>query len=132
MRFKSTKNSLFLLFGDSKFLPGGFFRILLRIRFFNKPACLSTPPGCPHLWHLFPSILFISLYNIVFKKEMIPLVRKHLFLCDSIGCRKLPLAPRTPGNQSRRFPPSEDPTGSPSATGASGQLPAPIIKITYL
>ena len=42
------------------------------------------------------------------------------------------LGPRTPGNQSRRFPPSENPTGPPSATGVSGQPPAPIIKIAYL
>jgi hypothetical protein len=28
--------------------------------------------------------------------------------------------PRTPGNQSRRFPPSDKPTGPPSATGAWG------------
>ena len=41
------------------------------------------------------------------------------------------LGPRTPGNQSRRFPPSEKPTGLPSATGASGRPPAHIMKITY-
>jgi hypothetical protein len=28
--------------------------------------------------------------------------------------------PRTPGNQSRRFPPSDKPTGAPSATGGLG------------
>jgi hypothetical protein len=31
-----------------------------------------------------------------------------------------PPCPRTPGNQSRRFPPSDKPTGPPSATGAWG------------
>jgi len=33
------------------------------------------------------------------------------------------LSPRTPGNQSRRFPPSEKPMGPPSATGAQGRYP---------
>ena len=45
--------------------------------------------------------------------------------------QEVALGPRTPGNQSRRFPPSEDLTGPPSATGASRQPPAPIIKIAY-
>jgi len=36
---------------------------------------------------------------------------------------KPPSAPEPPGNQSRRFPPSDKPTGPPSATGARGRHP---------
>ncbi len=40
--------------------------------------------------------------------------------------------PPHPGEPVPAVPPSEDTTGPPSATGACGQPPAPIIKITYL
>jgi hypothetical protein len=39
---------------------------------------------------------------------------RHLTFCGL----KPSSFPRTPGNQSRRFPPSKKPTGPPSATGA--------------
>lgn len=37
--------------------------------------------------------------------------------------REAALDPRTPGNQSRRFPPPGNPAGPSSATGASGLPP---------
>jgi len=61
--------------------------------------------------------------------------RKHFLSCEkefeARGAPSVdrglepPLAPGPPGNQSRRFPPSDRPTGPLSATGAYGRHPVP-------
>ena len=62
-------------------------------------------------------------------KEILSSSRKHLFLCDGLWRQRPPYTPGPRGTSPIGFPRRRSRRDSPSATGASGRPPAPIVMI---